>query len=69
MFGTPTSALVRLVIRFGAAAVGIVLLFAGLVRAEPDRHDVLTNASKALKDQLTLQHKGGFTDWLRSADR
>jgi hypothetical protein len=69
MFGTPTSALVRLVIGFGAPAVGIVLLFAGLIRAEPDRRDVLTNASKALKDQLTLQHKGGFTDWLRSADR
>jgi hypothetical protein len=55
MFGTPTSALVRLVIRLGAAAVGILLLFAGLVRAEPDRHDVLTNTSEALKDELPLQ--------------
>ena len=55
MFGTPASAFVRLVIRLGAAAVGILLLFAGLVRAEPDRHDVLTNTSKALKDELRLQ--------------
>jgi hypothetical protein len=55
MFGTPASALVRLVIRLGAAAVAILLLFAGLVRAEPDRHDVLTNTSKALKDELPPQ--------------
>jgi hypothetical protein len=33
MFGTTTSAFVRLVIKVGAAAIGILLLFAGLVRS------------------------------------
>ena len=56
MFGTPTMALVRLAIRLGAAAIGILLLFAGLVRtAQPDRHDVLTNTSKPLKDERPLK--------------
>ena len=33
MFGPTTSAFVRLVVKVGAAAIGILLLFAGLVRS------------------------------------
>jgi len=67
MFGATSSASVRLLMRVEAVALGILLLFADLVRAgELDRYDALANGamaegrptyetSKALKDELLFQ--------------
>jgi len=67
MVGATSSPIVRAVIEAGAAAFGILLLFAGLVRAaELDRFDALANSpiaegrptpetSEVLKDELLFQ--------------
>jgi hypothetical protein len=67
MFGSTSSAYMRVVIRVAAVAVGTLLLVTGLVRAdELDRFDALANSGmaagrptaetgKALKDELLFQ--------------
>jgi len=73
MFNATSSGLVRLAIGVGAVAVGILLLFAALVRAaELDRFDALVNSpmtqgcpapetSKVLKDERRFSVRRGPT--------